>query len=138
VGRVLAIDYGRKKSGVAVTDPMQIIANGLTTVSTHELYDFLVKYMQEEEVETVVMGYPTQSTGEESESMKYIEPFVNRLKKNFPSLPVVWVDERFTSQLAFQAMIDGGLKKKARQDKAMIDKVSATIILQTYLEQKHL
>lgn len=136
MGRVLAIDYGRKKSGVAVTDPMQIIANGLTTVSTHELYDFLVKYMQEEEVETVVMGYPTQSTGEESESMKYIEPFVNRLKKNFPSLPVVWVDERFTSQLAFQAMIDGGLKKKARQDKAMIDKVSATIILQTYLEQK--
>ncbi len=138
MGRILAIDYGRKKSGVAVTDPMQIIANGLTTVPSHELFDFLVKYMKEEEVEKIVMGYPTQSSGEVSESMKYIEPFVNRLKKNFPDLPIEWVDERFTSKMAFQAMIDGGLKKKARQDKAMIDKVSATIILQTYLEQKHL
>ncbi len=138
MGRILAIDYGRKKSGVAVTDPIQIIANGLTTVPSHELFDFLVKYMKEEEVEKIVMGYPTQSSGEVSESMKYIEPFVNRLKKNFPDLPIEWVDERFTSKMAFQAMIDGGLKKKARQDKAMIDKVSATIILQTYLEQKHL
>nr|WP_244828584.1 Holliday junction resolvase RuvX [Carboxylicivirga sediminis] len=134
----MAIDYGRKKSGVAVTDPMQIIANGLTTVSSHELFDFIVKYMQDEEVEKIVMGYPTQTTGEVSESMKYIEPFVNRLKKNFPELPVEWVDERFTSKIAFQAMIDGGLKKKARQNKALIDKVSATIILQTYLEQKHI
>lgn len=138
MGRILAIDYGRKKSGVAVTDPMQIIANGLTTVPSHELFDFLVKYMKEEKVEKIVMGYPTQSSGEVSESMKYIEPFVNRLKKNFPDLPIEWVDERFTSKMAFQAMIDGGLKKKARQDKTMIDKVSATIILQTYLEQKHL
>ncbi|MBR8537608.1 Holliday junction resolvase RuvX [Carboxylicivirga sediminis] len=138
MGRILAIDYGRKKSGVAVTDPMQIIANGLTTVSSHELFDFIVKYMQDEEVEKIVMGYPTQTTGEVSESMKYIEPFVNRLKKNFPELPVEWVDERFTSKIAFQAMIDGGLKKKARQNKALIDKVSATIILQTYLEQKHI
>ncbi|MBS2211483.1 Holliday junction resolvase RuvX [Carboxylicivirga mesophila] len=138
MGRILAIDYGRKKSGVAVTDPMQIIANGLTTVSSHELFDFIVKYMQDEEVEKIVVGYPTQTTGEVSESMKYIEPFVNRLKKNFPDLPVEWVDERFTSKIAFQAMIDGGLKKKARRNKAMIDKVSATIILQTYLEQKHI
>lgn len=135
MGRILAIDYGRKKSGIAVTDPMKIIANGLTTVPSHELYDFLVKYMKEEEVERIVMGYPTQTSGEVSESMKYIEPFVNRVKKNFPELPIEWVDERFTSKIAFQAMIDGGLKKKARQNKALIDKVSATIILQTYLEQ---
>jgi putative Holliday junction resolvase len=138
VGRILAIDYGRKKSGIAVTDPMKIIANGLTTVASHELFDFLVNYMKEEEVEKIVMGHPTQASGEASESMKYIEPFVNRLKKNFPDLPIVWVDERFTSKIAFQAMIDGGLKKKARQNKAMIDKVSATIILQTYLEQTSL
>lgn len=138
MGRVLAIDYGRKKSGIAVTDPMQIIANGLTTVPSHELFDFIVKYMQAEEVEKIVIGHPTQNSGEDSESMKYIKPFVNRLKNNFPNLPIVWVDERFTSKLAFQAMIDGGLKKKARQDKALVDKVSATIILQTYLEQNRL
>ncbi|MCU4173837.1 Holliday junction resolvase RuvX [Carboxylicivirga sp. N1Y90] len=135
MGRILAIDYGRKKSGIAVSDPMQIIANGLTTVPTHELFDFLVKYMQEEEVEHIVLGYPTQNSGEESESMRYIKPFANRLKNKFPDLPLTWVDERFTSKIAFQAMIDGGLKKKARQNKAMIDKVSATIILQTFMEQ---
>ncbi|MCG8580269.1 MAG: Holliday junction resolvase RuvX [Bacteroidales bacterium] len=135
MGRILAIDYGRKKSGLAVTDPLQIIANGLETVTSHELYDYLVKYMKEEDVEKIVVGYPTQSNGQESESMKYIKPFVNRLKKNFPDLPIEWVDERFTSKLAFQTMIDGGLKKKARQDKALVDKVSATIILQTYMEQ---
>lgn len=135
MGRILAIDYGRKKSGLAVTDPMQIIANGLETVPSHELYDYLVKYMQAEDVEKIVIGYPTQNNGQESESMKYIKPFVNRLKKNFPQLPIEWVDERFTSKLAFQTMIDGGLKKKARQNKALVDKVSATIILQTYMEQ---
>jgi len=138
MGRILAIDYGRKKSGIAVTDPMKIIANGLTTVPSHELFDFVVKYMATEEVEKIVVGYPTQTTGEVSESMKYIEPFVNRLKKNFKDLPIEWVDERFTSKIAFQAMIDGGLKKKARQDKALVDKVSATIILQTYMEQNSL
>lgn len=131
----MAIDYGRKKSGVAVTDPLQIIANGLETVPSHELFDFIVNYMKEEEVDKIVVGYPTQNSGEESESVKYIEPFVNRLKKNFKDLPIIWVDERFTSKLAFQAMIDGGLKKKARQNKALVDKISATIILQTYLEQ---
>ncbi|WP_430814657.1 Holliday junction resolvase RuvX [Carboxylicivirga sp. RSCT41] len=135
MGRILAIDYGRKKSGLAVTDPLQIIANGLETVASHELYDYLVKYMQDEDVERIIIGYPTQNNGQESESMKYIKPFVNRLKKNFPQLPVEWVDERFTSKLAFQTMIDGGLKKKARQDKALVDKVSATIILQTFMEQ---
>jgi len=91
--------------------------------------------MQQEDVEMIVMGYPKQTTGEESESMKYIQPFVNRLTNKYPQLPVTWVDERFTSKMAFQTMIDGGLKKKARQDKAMVDKISATIILQTYMEQ---
>jgi len=138
MGRVMAIDYGRKKSGIAVTDPMQIIANGLTTVASHELFDFIINYMKEEEVETIVVGHPTQNSGEDSESMKYIQPFVNRLKNKLPHIPVVWVDERFTSKIAFQAMIDGGLKKKARRDKELVDKVSATIILQTYLEQNRL
>ncbi len=136
MGRILAIDYGRKKSGLAVTDPLQIVANGLDTVPSHTLIDFLEKYFTAEEVDAVVLGYPRQVSGEDSESMKYIKPFYNRLKNKFPHLNVEWVDERFTSKIAFQAMIDGGLKKKARQNKAMVDKVSATIILQTYLEQK--
>lgn len=135
MGRILSIDYGRKRCGIAVTDPLQIIANGLATIPTHELFDFIIKYMQQEDVERIVVGYPTQTTGEESESMIYIRPFVNRLANKFPQLPVSWVDERFTSKIAFQAMIDGGLKKKDRRDKGMIDKVSATIILQTFLEQ---
>ncbi len=135
MSRIMAIDYGKKKSGIAVTDPLQIIANGLTTVPSHELFDFIVRYMQEEQVEKIVLGHPTQNSGEDSESMKYIKPFANRLKNKFPNLPIIWVDERFTSKMAFQAMIDGGLKKKARQNKELVDKVSATIILQTYLEQ---
>ncbi len=135
MGRILAIDYGRKNSGLAVSDPMQIIANGLDTVPSHELFNYLVRYMEAEPVERIVIGYPTQVNGQESESMKYIKPFVNRLKKSFPQMPIEWVDERFTSKLAFQTMIDGGLKKKARQNKALVDKVSATIILQTYMEQ---
>lgn len=136
MGRILAIDYGRKKSGIAVTDPLQIVANGLDTVPSHTLIDFLEKYFASEDVALIVLGYPKQVSGEESESMKYIKPFYNRLRNKFPHLNVEWVDERFTSKIAFQAMIDGGLKKKARQDKALVDKISATIILQTYLEQK--
>ncbi len=136
VGRILAIDYGRKRSGLAVTDPLQIVANGLDTVPSHTLIDYLEKYMAVEEVELIVLGYPKQVNGQDSESMRYIKPFFNRLKNKFPDLNVEWVDERFTSKIAFQAMIDGGLKKKARQDKALVDKISATIILQTYLEQK--
>jgi len=135
VGRILAIDYGRKRCGIAVTDPSKIIANGLETVPTHTLFEYLEKYMQAEDVELIVMGYPTQTNGVESESMRYIKPFVNRLKNKYPDLPVSWVDERFTSKIAFQAMLDGGVKKKERQNKALVDKVSATIILQTYLEQ---
>lgn len=135
VGRILAIDYGRKKTGLAVTDPFKIIANGLETVPSHTLIDYLEKYFINEEVELVLLGYAKQASGKDSESMKYIRPFFNRLKNKFPHMPVEWVDERYTSKIAFQAMIDGGLKKKARQDKNMIDKLSATIILQSYMEQ---
>lgn len=137
MSRVLAIDYGRKRCGIAVTDPLKIIANGLTTVPTHELFDFVSNYIKQEEVESIVIGLPKQVTGEESESMKYIRPFVNRLKNSMPNMPVIWVDERFTSKLAFQTMIDGGVKKSDRRNKGMIDQISATIILQTYLEQQN-
>lgn len=137
MSRVLAIDYGRKRCGIAVTDPLKIIANGLTTVPTHELFDFISNYIKQEEVESIVIGLPKQVNGEESESMRYIRPFVNRLKNSMPDMPVIWVDERFTSKLAFQTMIDGGVKKSDRRNKGMIDQISATIILQTYLEQQN-
>jgi putative Holliday junction resolvase len=136
LARILAIDYGRKRVGIAVTDPMQIIANGLDTVATKDLIDYLVKYTQQEEVELFVVGYPKQMNNEDSESVKYLKPFLGLLKNKFPNIPIELVDERFTSKMAFQSMIDGGLKKKQRQDKAMIDKVSATIILQSYMEKK--
>ncbi|WP_027470844.1 Holliday junction resolvase RuvX [Saccharicrinis fermentans] len=136
MGRIIAIDYGKKKTGLAVTDPFQIIANGLDTVPSHTLIEYLEKYFEKEDVEQIVLGYPRQASGEDSESMRYIKPFFNRLKNKFPHIPVEWVDERYTSKIAFQAMIDGGLKKKARQNKNLVDKVSATIILQSYLEQK--
>ena len=136
MSRILAIDYGKKRTGVAVTDILQIIANGLTTVATPELMDFILKYTEKEPVERIIVGYPKQMNNEDSENMKRITPFVNLLKKKFPQIPVEMVDERFTSVLAHQAMLDGGLKKKARQDKALVDEISATIILQTYLESK--
>jgi putative Holliday junction resolvase len=136
LARILAIDYGRKRIGLAVTDPMQIIANGLDTVAAKDALDYLEKYLQKEEVECFVIGYPKQLNNEDSESMKYLKPFLGELKKKFPEMKVELVDERFTSKIAFQAMIDGGLKKKQRQNKAMIDKVSATIILQSYMETK--
>lgn len=136
MGRILAIDYGKKKCGIAVTDPLQIIANGLTTVKAVDLFDFLENYISTEEVEKVIIGHPVQNSGEESESMKYIKPFFNRLSNKYPNLNVEWVDERFTSKLAFQAMIDGGVKKMDRRNKELVDKISATIILQSYLEQK--
>ena len=138
MSRILAIDYGRKRTGIAVTDPMQIIANGLTTVPTHELMDFLLKYVAQEKVERIVVGHPKQMNNEDSENMKYIKPFVAQLKKKLPDMPVELVDERFTSGLAHQAMLDGGLKKKARQDKALVDEISATIILQSYLESRRM
>ena len=136
MSRILAIDYGKKRTGVAVTDILQIIANGLTTVATPELMGFILKYVETEPVERIIIGYPKQMNNEDSENMKRITPFVNQLKKKLPRIPVELVDERFTSVLAHQAMLDGGLKKKARQNKALVDEISATIILQSYLESK--
>lgn len=136
MSRILAIDYGKKRTGIAVTDILQIIANGLTTVPTTELTDFLMNYVEREPVERIIVGYPKQMNNDDSENMKRITPFVNMLRKKLPHIPVEMVDERFTSVLAHQAMIDGGLKKKARQNKALVDEISATIILQSYLESK--
>ena len=135
MSRILAIDYGRKRTGVAVSDAMQIIANGLTTVPTHELLDFITGYVQKEPVERILVGLPKQMNNEASESMKYIDPFVRSLKKRLPEIPVEFVDERFTSVLAHRTMLEAGLKKKDRQNKALVE-ISATIILQTYLESK--
>ena len=136
MGRIIAIDYGKKRTGIAVTDILQIIANGLTTVSTPELMNFLLGYIEKEQVERIIVGHPKQMNNEDSENMKRIIPFVNQLRKKLPHIPIEMVDERFTSVLAHQAMLDGGLKKKARQDKALVDEISATIILQSYLESK--
>ncbi len=134
MARIISIDYGQKRTGLAVTDPMKIIANGLTTIPTHTLYDFLKDYISKENVERIIVGLPKQTNGLPSENMKRIEPFVAKWKKDFPTIPIEYYDERFTSVLAHRAMIDGGLKKKTRQDKALVDKISATIILQSYLE----
>ncbi len=136
MGRILSIDYGKKRTGLAVTDPLQIIANGLTTVPTAQLIDYLTQYMQREQVERVVVGLPKQMNNQPSESMRYITPFVNRFKKLFPDVPVEFFDERFTSVLAHQAMLDGGLSKMARRNKELVDEISATIILQGYMESK--
>ncbi len=136
--RILAIDYGKKRTGIAVTDTLQIIAGGLDTVETRELEQWLVGYMQKEQVETIVVGYPRQMDGDDSENMKRIAPFVNRLKKLFPEVNVELYDERFTSVLAHKTMLDSGIGKKARQDKGLVDKISATIILQDYMEYKKL
>ena len=136
MSRILAIDYGKKRTGIAVTDPMQIIANGLTTVPTHTLMDFLMNYVQKEQVERIIIGHPKQMNNEDSENMKNIMPFMNQLKKKMPQMPVELVDERFTSVLAHQAMLTGGLKKKDRQNKALVDEISATIILQSYMESR--
>lgn len=134
MARIISIDYGQKRTGLAVTDPMKIIANGLTTIPTHTLYDFLKDYISKENVERIIVGLPKQTNGLPSENMKRIEPFVAKWKKDFPAIPIEYYDERFTSVLAHRAMIDGGLKKKTRQDKELVDKISATIILQSYLE----
>lgn len=134
MGRILAIDYGRKRTGIAVTDPLQLIANGLCTVKSAELLSFLETYFQKEKVETVVVGYPKTLQNTPSESIRYINPFLQQLTKKFPTLHIVQFDERFTSRMAFQTMIDSGIGKQKRQDKALVDKISATIILQSYLE----
>lgn len=136
MGRILAIDYGRKRCGIAVTDPLKIIANGLETVATHRLMEFLKEYLSREQVELIVIGKPTQLNGEPSENMRYITPFVNRLKKEMPNMPIEMVDERFTSTIAHQAMIEGGMKKSDRRDKARVDTIAASIILNDYLQSK--
>jgi putative holliday junction resolvase len=136
MSRILAIDYGRKRTGLAVTDTLQLIPGGLTTVPSHELLKFLEDYFRKEPVERIVVGLPKQMNNQPSESMKYIEPFVRSLKKKWPEMPVEYYDERFTSVLAHQAMLEGGLKKKDRQNKALVDEISAVIILQSYLESK--
>jgi len=136
MARILSIDYGRKRIGLAVTDPQQIIANRLTTIPTHTIWDFLKDYFQKENVETVVVGYPKQMNNEASESVRYINPFLKKFQIQYPDMKLEILDERFTSKMAFQTMIDGGLKKQKRQDKALVDGISATIILQGYLEQK--
>ena len=134
MGRIIGIDYGRKRTGVAVTDPLKIVAGNLATVPTHTLMQFLKDYMTKEEVERIVVGQPSQLNGEPSESMRYITPFVNRLKKELPDMPVVMYDERFTSSIAHQAMLDGGMKKSDRRDKSRVDAIAATIILNDYLQ----
>lgn len=136
MGRILAIDYGRKRTGIAVTDELQIIANALTTVPTHELFKFLTDYNKNENLECIVVGEPRQMDNSVSEAAKYIDPFVKKLRKQFPEIRVERFDERFTSKMASQTIIDAGLKKKDRQNKALIDSVSAAIILQSYLESK--
>lgn len=134
MGRILAIDFGRKRTGLAVTDPLRITANPLITIPTHTLEEWLKDYFTKETVDEVVIGHPYQMNGEDSESMQYIQPFINRFKKVFPNMPLKEYDERFTSVIAHQAMIAGDMKKSQRQDKAVVDKIAACIILEGYLD----
>ena len=136
MGRILAIDYGKKRVGLAVSDPSQLIANKLATVSTNSLWDFLQTYFKEQVVDEVVVGYPKQLNNQASEAVNYINPFLQKFQKKYPDMVLKLADERFTSKMAFQSMIDGGLKKKARRNKALVDSISATIILQGYMEQR--
>lgn len=138
MGRILSIDYGKKRTGIAVTDPTRTIANPLTTVETNVLLDFISQYIETEDVDGIIVGKPLQPNGEASENMKRVEPFFNRLKKLYPELSVEYYDERFTSVLAHKAMIDSGIGRKARQDKALVDKISASIILEDYLENRRI
>lgn len=138
MGRIIAIDYGQKKVGFAVTDELQICANGLDTVHVSKAFDFLKDYVSREKVDVIVVGDPRKMDNSQSDSARFIEPFVNRVKKEIPNIPLVRMDERFTSKMAFQTMIDAGLGKKARQNKELVDKISATIILQSYLMMKEL
>lgn len=134
--KILAIDYGTKRTGIAVTDNLQIIASGLTTVNTKQLIPFLSDYLNKEPIESFVIGHPKQMDNTDSESEVLIQVFIKKLKNKFPKIPIIREDERFTSKMAFQTMIDSGLSKKKRRDKALIDEISATIILQSYLYSK--
>ncbi len=134
--RLLALDYGTKRVGIAVTDELQMIASGLCTVRTLDCMDFLIEYLSKESVSTIVMGMPKNLRNQNTDATPYVKGFAKQIRKQFPEMKVEFIDERFTSKIAFQSMIDGGLKMKARQDKAIVDKVSATLILQSYMEQQ--
>jgi putative Holliday junction resolvase len=136
MGRILAIDYGTKRIGLAVTDPLQIFASPLNTVSPDKFDSFIEGYLKTEEVNDFVIGYPVQMNNQPSESVRYINPFIKKLKKSFPEIHIHLVDERFTSQMALRTIIDGGVKKKDRQDKSLVDKISASIILQSFLDNR--
>jgi len=136
LGRILAIDYGQKRVGLAVTDPLKIIATGLTTVHSKDIFSYLELYLSKENIEKIVVGYPVNLKNEGAQSLQFINPFIKKLIKKFPNTEIDTYDERFTSKMAQAAMIEGGLKKKDRQNKALTDKISAVIILQSYLEFK--
>jgi len=136
LGKILAIDFGKKRTGIAVTDELQIIASGLTTVNTNDLITFLKEYISNNKVELFLVGKPKQMNNTDSESEALILPFLKKLENQIPHIPLLRVDERFTSKMAFQTMIDGGLNKKQRRNKALVDEISATIILQSYLYNK--
>ncbi len=137
MGRILAIDYGCKRCGIATTDVLQITPGGLCTIATNELLGFLNSYLSKEDVSKLIIGYPRRMNGEESDSMRYIRPFMTKLRASFPNLPIEMVDERFTSRLAERSIREAGIGKMRRQkDKGLIDEVSAVIILQTYMEQE--
>ena len=133
MGRILSIDFGKKRTGIAVTDPLQIIANGLVTVATSELLDFLKTYVAQENVERIVIGRPLQLNGRPSENLARVGQFVSTWRKTMPTIPIEYYDERFTSKIASHILVESGTKKKKRQDKALLDKISATLILQDYL-----
>lgn len=137
LSRIIAIDYGTKRTGIAVTDPGQIIASPMKTVATHELMVFLEEYFRKEEVETMVVGHPTRTDGSDSESMRPLRFFVQAFKKRFPGVGVEWMDERFTSKMAVDAMLEGGMKKSDRREKGNIDKISASLILQSWMERRN-
>ena len=136
MGRILAIDYGTRRTGIAVSDPQQLIAGALATVETRELERFLMQYAAREDVSTIVVGKPMRMDGSRSETMRFIRPLVARLRRCFPAIEVVLYDERFTSVIAHRAMLDGGLHKMARRDRALVDRISATIILEDYMSSR--
>lgn len=136
MGRLMSIDFGRRRCGIAATDPLRIVANGVATVATAELIGFVKRYIAAEHVDALVVGYPRDMRGEPSESVKYLTPVINRLKKEIAPMPLLYFDERFTSVLAHRAMIDGGMKKMDRRDKAIVDEISATIILNDFLQSR--
>lgn len=136
MGRLMSIDFGRRRCGIAATDPLRIVANGVTTVATAELSDYVRRYIAAEQVDAVIVGYPRDMQGRPSESVRYLTPAINRLKKEIAPVPVLFADERFTSVLAHRAMLDGGMKKMDRRDKAVVDEISAAIILNDFLQSR--